>query len=30
VAFHKYQIMRQLHIKTSAELVRFAVAERIA
>jgi DNA-binding NarL/FixJ family response regulator len=30
VAFHKYQMMRQLDIKTSAELVRFAVGERIA
>jgi DNA-binding NarL/FixJ family response regulator len=29
VAFHKYQMMRQLDIKTSAELVRFAVG-RIA
>jgi DNA-binding NarL/FixJ family response regulator len=29
VAFHKYQIMRQLQIKTSAELVRFAVARKI-
>jgi DNA-binding NarL/FixJ family response regulator len=25
VAFHKYRIMQQLHIKTSAELIRFAV-----
>jgi len=25
VAFHKYRIMEQLHIKTSAELIRFAV-----
>ena len=25
VAFHKYRIMEQLGIKTSAELIRFAV-----
>ena len=30
VAFHRYQMMRQLHIKTSAELFRFAMHERIA
>jgi DNA-binding NarL/FixJ family response regulator len=29
VAFHKYRMMRQLNIKTSAELVRFAVARHI-
>jgi DNA-binding NarL/FixJ family response regulator len=29
VAFHKYRIMELLHIKTSAELVRFAVAQHI-
>ena len=28
VAFHQYQMMRQLDIKTSAELVRFALRER--
>ncbi len=30
VAFHKYQMMRQLDIKTSAELVRYAVLQNIA
>jgi len=25
VAFHKYRIMRRLNIKSTAELVRFAV-----
>jgi DNA-binding NarL/FixJ family response regulator len=29
IAFHKYRMMRQLNIKTSAELVRFAVARKI-
>jgi DNA-binding NarL/FixJ family response regulator len=29
VAFHKYRIMEQLHIKTSAELIRFAVHQRL-
>jgi DNA-binding NarL/FixJ family response regulator len=29
VAFHKYRIMELLNIKTSAELVRFAVAQHI-
>jgi DNA-binding NarL/FixJ family response regulator len=29
VAFHKYRMMKQLKIKTSAELVRFAVARHI-
>jgi DNA-binding NarL/FixJ family response regulator len=29
VAFHKYSVMKRLNIKTSAELVRFAVTERI-
>jgi DNA-binding NarL/FixJ family response regulator len=29
VAFHKYRMMQMLNIKSSAELVRFAVAERI-
>jgi len=29
VAFHKYQMMRQLDIKTSAELVRYAVLQNI-
>jgi DNA-binding NarL/FixJ family response regulator len=30
VAFHKYRMMHQLNIKTSAELVRFAVLKHIA
>ncbi len=30
VAFHKYQMMRLLDIKSSAELVRYAVLEKIA
>jgi DNA-binding NarL/FixJ family response regulator len=29
VAFHKYQMMKQLKITTSAELIRFAVAQHI-
>jgi len=29
VAFQKYRIMRKFHISTSAELVRFAVAQRL-
>ena len=29
VAFHKYRIMEQLHIKTSAELIRFAVQQHL-
>jgi DNA-binding NarL/FixJ family response regulator len=29
VAFHKYKMMEQLHLKTSAELVRFAVRHGI-
>ena len=29
VAFHKYRIMEQLHIKTSAELIRFAVHQHL-
>ncbi len=29
VAFHKYRIMEQLKIKTNAELIQFAVQERI-
>jgi DNA-binding NarL/FixJ family response regulator len=29
VAFHKYRIMEQLRIKTSAELVQFAVRQRV-
>jgi len=29
VAFHKYRMMKQLNIKTSAELIRFAVAHAI-
>ena len=27
VAFHKYEMMEQLHLKTTAELVRFAVQQ---
>jgi len=29
VAFHKYQLMAQLHIKTTAELIQFAIAHHI-
>jgi DNA-binding CsgD family transcriptional regulator len=29
VAFHKYRMMEQLRLKTSAELVQFAVREGI-
>jgi DNA-binding NarL/FixJ family response regulator len=29
VAFHKYQMMDQLHIKTTAELIRYAVRHHI-
>lgn len=29
VAFHKYRIMEQLNIKTTAELIRFAIAQHI-
>jgi DNA-binding CsgD family transcriptional regulator len=29
VAFHKYQIMDQLHIKTTAELIQFAVRNHL-
>jgi DNA-binding NarL/FixJ family response regulator len=29
VAFHKYQIMEQLRIKTTAELIRYAIKHRI-
>jgi DNA-binding NarL/FixJ family response regulator len=29
VAFHKYRMMQMLNIKTSAELVRFAVVQHI-
>ena len=29
VAFHKYRMMEQLHLKTSAELVQFAVREGV-
>jgi DNA-binding NarL/FixJ family response regulator len=29
VAFHKYRIMRQLNIKTTAELIQFAIKSRI-
>jgi DNA-binding NarL/FixJ family response regulator len=29
VAFHKYRMMEQLHLKTSAELVQFAVRQGI-
>ncbi len=29
IAFHKYQMMADLHIKTTAELIRFAVARHL-
>jgi DNA-binding CsgD family transcriptional regulator len=29
VAFHKYRIMEQLRIKTSAELIQFAVRQQV-
>jgi DNA-binding CsgD family transcriptional regulator len=29
VAFHKYQMMEQLRVKTSAELVQFAVRQGV-
>jgi DNA-binding NarL/FixJ family response regulator len=29
VAFHKYNIMRRLHLRTSAELVQYAIREHI-
>ena len=29
VAFHKYRIMEQLNIKTTAELIQFAVKHHI-
>jgi len=29
VAFHKYRIMDQLHLKTTAELIQFAVKHHI-
>jgi DNA-binding CsgD family transcriptional regulator len=29
VAFHKYTMMEQLHIKTSAELIQFALKSSI-
>jgi len=29
VAFHKYRIMRQLHIKTTAELIQYAIRQHI-
>jgi DNA-binding NarL/FixJ family response regulator len=29
VAFHKYRIMEELHLKTSADLVQFAIKNRI-
>jgi DNA-binding CsgD family transcriptional regulator len=30
IAFHKYRVMRRFKIRSSAELVQFAVKERIA
>jgi DNA-binding NarL/FixJ family response regulator len=30
VAFHKYQMMKQLNIRSSAELIRFAITHHIA
>ena len=29
VAFHKYQMMEQLHLKTSAQLIQFAIRENL-
>jgi DNA-binding CsgD family transcriptional regulator len=29
VAFHKYRIMEQLHIKTTAELIQYAIRHHI-
>ena len=29
IAFHKYRMMEQLNIKTTAELVQFAVREHL-
>lgn len=29
IAFHKYQMMAQLHIKTTAELIKYAVTEHL-
>jgi DNA-binding CsgD family transcriptional regulator len=29
VAFHKYRMMKQLNLKTSAELVKFAIREGV-
>jgi len=30
VAFHKYRMMKQLRLKTSVELIKFAIKEGIA
>jgi DNA-binding NarL/FixJ family response regulator len=30
IAFHKYRMMRQLKVKTSAELIQYAVRHRLA
>ena len=30
VAFHKYRMMKQLNLKTSVELIKFAIKEGIA
>ncbi len=27
VAFHKYRLMEQLHLKTTADLIQFAIKE---
>ena len=29
IAFHKYQMMKQLNVKTTAELIQYAVRHRI-
>ena len=30
VAFHKYNVMQQFNIRSSAELVRFAITQHLA
>jgi DNA-binding CsgD family transcriptional regulator len=29
VAFHKYRVMQELHLATTAELIQFAIKSRI-
>ncbi len=29
VSFHKYRMMEQLHLKTNADLIQFAIRENI-